>query len=414
MSSKSSKYELQSPNWLNEKFFEKILRDYLNDDKIKVVKLTVAPATVTNDHYGSVMFRTTLDYIDSKENNMSIPYIVKMSPEMESVKKDILGSDSFIFKTEIRMYSETIPKIEEILRKYGDDTILGPKLVYAAMEPHQIIVLEDLTKQGFTTLGGKTPNEEQIKRAMLKIAKWHAVSYKLANEEPELITTYNDGNFNLEMEKIEFFASGIKSFIKNVLSVDDELKKYIPYFEKIDKTFIDSCSKMGNAYKLGDKALFVLNHGDFHYKNMMFRHKDSGKLDDLILIDFQMCYYGPAAMDLTYALYMLLDGDTRWNRREEIIYEYFVNFQETLKKIEFKGEIPKMIDLQIDLIKYQKLETVLLAIFLPVILAFNDEDLELDQVMESAECRTKLYQHPRVMQEVKRTLPKLLYKGALE
>ena len=50
------------------------------------------------------------------------------------------------------------------------------------MEPHQIIVLEDLTKQGFTTLGGKTPNEEQIKRAMLKIAKWHAVSYKLANE----------------------------------------------------------------------------------------------------------------------------------------------------------------------------------------------------------------------------------------
>ena len=93
----------------------------------KVVKLTVAPATVTNDHYGSVMFRTTLHFMDSEENNMSMPYIVKMSPEMESVKKDILGSDSFIFKTEIRMYSETIPKMEEILRKYGDDTILGPK-----------------------------------------------------------------------------------------------------------------------------------------------------------------------------------------------------------------------------------------------------------------------------------------------
>ncbi|XP_055902753.1 uncharacterized protein LOC129938938 [Eupeodes corollae] len=413
MSSKSSKYELESPKWLNEDFFDMVLRKFLKDDTIKVKSLSIAPATIINDHYGSTMFRTTIDYSDSKNNNFTIPYIVKTATEVESVKKDIL-SDSFVFKTETRMYSETIPKIEMILRKYGDDTTIGPKLVYSAMTPHEVIILEDLKTQGFFALDDDYPNIEQIKRAISKIAKWHAVSYKLAHEEPESITTYNDGIASLKLEKIDFFTSGIKNFINNILSTDEELKKYIPYFEEIDKTLIETFSNIGNAYKRGDRALFVLNHGDFHFKNMMLKLKKSGELDDLLLIDYQMCSYGPAVMDLTYALYLLMDSETRWNKREEIIYEYFEEFRDTLKKIEFCGEVPKMMDLQIDFIKYQKYETMLVAIFLPVALAFHDKDLRVDDIMESSETRTKLYQHPRVMKEVKRILPMLLYKGALD
>lgn len=410
MSSQSSKYELQSPEWLNKEFFEKILRNCQQDDKIQVLELKIAPATLTNDHYGSVMFRSIVEYSDSKsKNTLKVSYIVKMAPQIESVKKDMLG-DSFVFKTEIRMYTETIPKMEQVLRKYGDNTILGPKLIYSSTEPTDIIILEDLTELGFCSLDKQMPSYEQISRAMSTIAKWHAVSYKLANEQPETMTNYNDGNFNLNFEKIDFFASGIKTFIKNVLSADDELKTYIPYFEEVDKTFMKSCFEMGNAYKRGDKAIFVLNHGDFHCKNMMFKHNKAGKLEDLILVDFQMCYYGPVVLDLIYALYMLLDCETRWNKRDEVINEYFCHFQETLRKTEFKDEVPTMSELQRDFKKYQKLEIVLLAIFLPVSMAFCDDNMELDKIMESPEYRSKLYQHPRVVKEMKRALPRLLSK----
>ncbi|XP_055916493.1 uncharacterized protein LOC129949210 [Eupeodes corollae] len=412
MTDKFNKYELISPDWLNKDFIEKILKDYEKDDRIKVLSLDITPATLNNDHYGSVMYRTKIQYNNSKNKNIPLSLVVKTMPENDSPKKDML-SDTFLFRTEIRMYSETIPKMEAILRKYGDDTILGANY-YAAMKPHEIIVFEDLVVKGFSTLKNRMPNEEEVRRALMKIAKWHAVSYILAKEEPEAITNYNEGVFTIDMNKIEVFKNAGRSFIDNTLVCDDELKTYIPLFEKLDKTLLQNCVDIWHAYKRGDKALFVLNHGDFHMKNMMFKHKESGELDDLMLLDFQTCYYGPAVTDIMNSTYMLMDGDTRWNKRDEMIYYYFNIFSDSLKKFGFKGDIPRMADLQIDLIKYRAFETFMAVTYLPFIACFNDDSIELDKIMESQEYRLKMFSNPMVVAEAKRTLPTYLYKGHLE
>ncbi|XP_055856551.1 uncharacterized protein LOC129919629 [Episyrphus balteatus] len=413
MSEKYSKYELINPGWLTEEFIQKILRNSEKDETIKVLSLDIAPATLNNDHYGSVMYRTKIEYKNSKNENITLSLIVKTMPEHDSIKKDMLEG-TFIFKTEIRMYSETIPKMEAILRKYGDDTVLGAKVYYASMEPHNVLIFEDLVVKGYSTLQNRTPNEEEVKRALMKIAKWHAVSHILAKEEPEMITNYNDGIFTIDMEKIEMFTTAIPNFINHTLSSDEELKKYIPLFENLKETLLPRCADIWNYYKRGQKAIYVLNHGDFHFKNMMFKHKESGELDDLMLVDFQTCYYGPSATDIMYSTYMLMDGDTRWNRRDEMIYYYFQIFIDCLKKFDYKGEIPKMVDLQIDLIKCRALETCMLVTFLPFVACFNDNSIAMDDIVESPDYRSKVFANPVVVEEVKRTLPRYLHRGNLE
>ena len=72
------------------------------------------------------MFRATVDYDTNKSKNQSKSMIVKIAPETDGHKKDLL-SETFVFETEIGMYSETIPKFEEELRKVGDETALGAR-----------------------------------------------------------------------------------------------------------------------------------------------------------------------------------------------------------------------------------------------------------------------------------------------
>lgn len=45
-----------------------------------------------------------------------------------------------------------------------------------------MIVFEDLVELGFETFSNRTSNMEEVRAAMLKVAKLHAVSYKMAQE----------------------------------------------------------------------------------------------------------------------------------------------------------------------------------------------------------------------------------------
>lgn len=85
----------------------------------------------------------------------------------------------------------------------------------------------------------------------------------------------------------------------------------------------------------------------------MFTETDSGKADDVLLVDFQMCIWAPAVIDLIYMLYMMLNDYDRIHRRKEITHYYFEIFTETLKTSKFTGEYPKLVELYKDFITYK-------------------------------------------------------------
>ena len=88
--------------------------------------MDLTPGTLKGDHYGSIMIRIKVKYELNLENTRERTWIVKTLPEAEGVKKDIL-SQSNVFNTEMNIYMELLPLVEEILEKHGDNTKFAPR-----------------------------------------------------------------------------------------------------------------------------------------------------------------------------------------------------------------------------------------------------------------------------------------------
>lgn len=311
------------------------------------------PGSKLGDHYASVMFRAIITYNTEATPNLEKTWIVKTMPFVEGNKKDMLDGMG-VFDVEIEMYANVIPKFEEILRSAGDHTQLGAKCLYSSFEPQEILIFEDLTKKNYITVDDFKGNWDIAIKAIEKLAKWHAISFKLVNEGNTDLLKFNKGFFgDAKIREIPMFRDGYKHFI-DLLKRHAEFSEYVPKFEKLyAKDHITQAQKVFRAVSNGCDNIFVLNHGDFHIKNVMFTEKDRGEIDDVMLIDFQICIWAPAANDLIYMLYTFLDNDSRMNRRDEIIYHYFNIFTQTLKMLKYSGDFPKLTDLYKDLITYK-------------------------------------------------------------
>ncbi|XP_055857103.1 uncharacterized protein LOC129919981 [Episyrphus balteatus] len=412
--SKFNEDELHPPSWMDEKFFTEVLKKCEKSDKISVKEVKISPASAQGDHYASVMFRGAVTYDTPKSKGISKSLIIKTMPELEGTKKDMLG-ESYIFETEIAMYSETIPKLEAELRKIGDQTVLQAGVLYHSLEPRKVIIFEDICPKGYQVLRDRHCNMDEVKLAFLKLAKWHAVSYKLAAEGDTSVTGYKESFLAFkDIEEMPFMTQGIENFINKINTIDD-LKQYVPKLRAIQKDVLKrSINSTKIAQQKGSEGVFVLCHGDFHRKNMMFKHFSDGKIEDVMLIDFQVSYYGPAVLDVLYGMYMLVDENMRLNCYDEIIHYYSSNFIDTLKKLKFQGEIPKISDFFIDVLRHRHWELFLMSSFLPMWIAFATGDLNPDDIMTSDEARKNVYESEEYINEVRKLLPRMLYRGYLE
>ncbi|KAL5291260.1 hypothetical protein ACFFRR_010582 [Megaselia abdita] len=409
--------ELHAPEWMNKEFFEKILRETDNDDSIKVQEVQMKPGSAKGDHYGSIMFRAIINYECKNSKNQEKSLIVKTMPFVDGPKKEMLQGMN-IFDIEIKMYNEIIPKFQKILKDSGDNTELGGKCLYAATEPQEILIFEDLTKKNYKTVTNWGGSWEVGKKAVEKLAKWHAMSFKMVNDGDDSLQKFNKNGFTDDkIKEVPMFVNGFSDFVK-MLKTKPEFEKYAPKFEKLStEDPISKTQVLFNAFINGDKAnLFVLNHGDFHIKNLMFTEKDDGKVDEVLLVDFQLCIWGPAVIDLIYMLYMMMDGESRINRRNEIIHYYFETFTETLKKLKFSGEYPKLTNLYKDFITYKDFELLMLTTMLPFITAIQeDPTLDIGQVMHgNDDIRKSFYENENYLTYVRQILPILLYTGFLD
>ncbi|KAH8310212.1 hypothetical protein KR044_000005, partial [Drosophila immigrans] len=330
--------ELEAPDWLNEQFIKEVLTHDHNNPDVKVIDFKISPATAKGDHYASIMFRAEIDYSILKEK-FSKPIIIKTMPEQEGHKKDFLGEAKF-FQTEISMYTEVLPKLEAILRKAGEETSLCAKCIYHTLEPRQVMVFEDLVPQGFSVVRKRLANLEEIKAALLKLAKWHAVSFKLLKEDP---TVFDKLKYDLTevpnyLEQ-DFMKTSIPNLIK-AIGQNDNLKGYLKYIEPLKDTLLSRWVKVIREYRENRKedAYYVLCHGDFHLKNMMFRGSEC------MLLDFQISYVGSITNDVMYAIYLFYGPEERRDKYDELIYYYFTNFTNTLKTIGYQGTMPSLVE----------------------------------------------------------------------
>lgn len=145
-----------------------------------------------------------------------------------------------------------------------------------------------------------------------------------------------------------FITSGLTNFLE-LLDSRPEFAKYRPYFRNIANTYMNLFVDIVEEYRKNKQpnGYYVLCHGDFHLRNMMFKHNTSDQsIEDCMLIDYQICNICPITIDLIYATYMLLSPENRQHNLEELIEFYFSTFVQTLKQIGYKGELPNFAEFQ--------------------------------------------------------------------
>jgi hypothetical protein len=135
------------PAWLNQNYFENLLRKKFKNTSIKVNRVKVEPCGAANDGFLSMLFRVHVHFLlNSKEENDS--FVVKISSTQE-IAIEKVGSNGYDVQNKEMLFFEVVaPRIEKILKSIGEESNVIPKAVFIDRE-HDAIVFEDLKKLNF-------------------------------------------------------------------------------------------------------------------------------------------------------------------------------------------------------------------------------------------------------------------------
>ncbi|CAO1366944.1 unnamed protein product [Diamesa hyperborea] len=289
-----------SPHWLNGPFFDKVIKSYTKDNEAKVVDFSIKPGSKPGENFASAMYRVDITFKKSFSQSdwQSMSVIIKTLPVEDSMEKQ-LTDNSPLFKTEMKMYGETLVDVKAILKASGDNTQLFPRLIYQALEPTTVIVLEDISVNGYETL--RLPKDYQTSKLIFqRLAKFHAASFCLVDNGADF-TSYNYSVYHMpEFIQKCFFQHNLSVFKK--LIVENTWPKFNTeqHLQRIDQV-IEHCTERGKRiYSPGAGGFNVLNHGDFVMRNMLFQ-KSNDKISD---VQFMMGYKKapPTLLDLNVEL----------------------------------------------------------------------------------------------------------------
>lgn len=412
---------MHAPQWMDETFFEKVLKKSENDSGLLVNESKIIPGTKPGDHFASVIFRASVTY-NSRGQNHEKSLIIKTMPVQEGLKKDLLKGGE-IFETETIMYQTVIPEMVKLLRSVGDNTEFGPRLLYSSSDPFWVMVFEDITKRDYQMKYTQLSFDD-AKIVYTKLARWHAASLVLSDTVPIISKLDKSLGGIMQTDFSEIWTGHMATLAK----LCHGWPGYEIYGDRLDSLKNTIMTKLKDIYQLKDSNLYnVLNHGDLHSKNMMFKIEE-GVTKDILLLDYQISFWGTPACDIIYSLYNTCSIETRDNHRDELIKFYHDEFTATLNNLGYLNKIPTLVDLHVEILKCGYLETFLSCTFLPfMILPFEElmpassienpeEGVELDfgDKEKMGEMMLKVFQHPKYVSVIQRYLPALLHKGFLE
>ncbi|CAO1441807.1 unnamed protein product [Diamesa serratosioi] len=399
------------PEWLNKDFFEKIIRKKENDLNAKVSELVVGPGSKPGENFGSSLYRAFVEYTSKyTAGTKQLSLIIKIKPDLSAWPVNYLEHSPDLFKTEMAMYGRVLPQIQSLLLSANDKSTMFPQLVYQSNEPAPVIVLEDLSVQDFNTINKPPVDFEESKKIVRRLAKFHAANVHIEAEQLEDYSEYNQFVFQNATIADLIFGQGIGGFT-DVAREWEGYEKYIPKLEHLKETYLESFKRI---YKKNDKGYNVLNHGDFHIRNMLFKHDDAGAIEDMYFIDFQTCICATPAIDLIYAMYFMLSSENRINHRDEFIATYHNEYVATLKKLGSLKAPPSLTDLQVELMRNGALEPMIaICMTLAFYIDFSTltpADFDADPETQDR-LKKRLYNNPDFKAMIDQEMPRFLTKG---
>ncbi|XP_050079388.1 uncharacterized protein LOC126567200 [Anopheles maculipalpis] len=392
------------PEWLNNGYLETVLRKSEGDRDLHVVSVESTPVGKPGEYLASQLFRLTVQYEGAKQNGVK-RLVVKLLPEKGVIAESM---DSNLFKTELKMYGEFLPKMERILED-NERPVQLPKCVHVSAVPHPTIILEDLTPAGWKG-HDLIESFEEAKPVTIAIARFHAASFYLSKNKTDFESFQTDV-FEKKHPVLDWmFGKNLTAFIE-ALRTWDGCEQFVVPFERVAA---DYCDRLHNIYscKTPGRVYNVLNHGDFHAKNLLHHFNDEGAIVDTRFLDFQASCWSTPAIDLYYLLNNIVHYKVKAAHKDDLISFYHAEFVGTLKALGYLGYIPTMLDLQIELLRNGFLDILHYTCFLQF--RFFDFSKIPPEKLASGEVGNLGLESEDYQALMKSLLPTYLHKGLLE
>lgn len=89
----------------------------------------------------------------------------------------------------------------------------------------------------------------------------------------------------------------------------------------------------------------ILNHGDAWVNNLLL------SADDVLFIDFQMCFHGSPVSDFLYFLVTSVGDDVKVSRFDHLVQFYHSELSNALKSLGYKKHVPTLKELHLDMLE---------------------------------------------------------------
>ncbi|XP_069690936.1 uncharacterized protein [Periplaneta americana] len=320
--------EGDAPAWLNNDFLENALRVGEEDSSIKVTWSSVKPATSVGDNYSSDMYRAKVKF-DEEERSI----IIKTSkPSSKGAVANILKKSN-VFDQEINAFTIALPAVHRLLKTAYKENFspITSKYLYSTTDNEKTaIVLEDLKVLGFK-LAQKDLGLD-LKHCLLvmrKIAMYHAASIVVFNKNPDSFKPFMDNIFTSgqAVGYTPFFCSTVEVCAKEMETFTDYKDRFADKLHNLSGKAMDEWIR---EIRRDDMGFNVLCHGDLWTNNIMFSYADdTGEVEDVRFVDFQLSHWTSPAMDLQYFLNSSASAELL-EHPEILIQEYHDYFCKTL------------------------------------------------------------------------------------
>lgn len=338
----------ETPEWINESYFESLLRKCKDDPTIMVQSVKVRYALSKGENYASVIYRVRVEFYDNEKLSKTYSYIIKGLSETPLAKQKLSEHD--VHRNEMDVYQFIIPEFRILMKSIDDHSQLYPNPLFVD-RINDVIILSDVTEQGYVMVDRTLGLDGTHARMSIKaIAKLHASSVKLSESDPTIFDRYTTGLWTRQTDAFHgFFQSAFDALTDEIYSWGPEWHYYADKMRNLQPYFIEqTLSVVDNEC---DDDLRVFLHGDMWTNNLMFKYDAEGVPIDVIILDFQFCCHATPAIDLFYFFFASTSDEIRQNCLDEYMHYYYCNLIKYAKRLNCTKQLPTLHQFQRQLLR---------------------------------------------------------------